>query len=216
MTGSTRIAIVPTAPALLPRYAGLRDPLPELRTACLDAVSWLVTGDRDEEVVVLCPMTAAGNAEGTVGASRGPAVAEYLLAAAGHRGGYELVVLGRRSALPDLAGRAVLTLAHGTARRSEGSSGHVDGQVRVFDEAIDTALRAGDLAALGNLDPDLGADLLAEGTPVLRALGAWVARVDSAEVTFDGDPFGVQYWVARLLCASRAPRPAPPTACPHG
>lgn len=37
----TRIALVPGCLALLPEYASLVDPVAELRTACLDAVSWL-------------------------------------------------------------------------------------------------------------------------------------------------------------------------------
>jgi hypothetical protein len=36
-----RVAIVPGVPALLPEYAGLEDPIPELRTAVEKAVAWL-------------------------------------------------------------------------------------------------------------------------------------------------------------------------------
>lgn len=36
-----RIAVVPGALALLPEYAALTDPVPELRAACLAAVAWL-------------------------------------------------------------------------------------------------------------------------------------------------------------------------------
>jgi hypothetical protein len=39
-----RIAIVPSAPVLLPAYAGLTDPAAEVRAAAQDAVAWL--GDR--------------------------------------------------------------------------------------------------------------------------------------------------------------------------
>ena len=37
----TRVVLVPGALALLPEYAGLDDPVRDLRAACLSAVSWL-------------------------------------------------------------------------------------------------------------------------------------------------------------------------------
>ena len=37
----TRVVLVPGALALLPQYAGLEDPVAELRAACLGAVAWL-------------------------------------------------------------------------------------------------------------------------------------------------------------------------------
>ncbi len=40
-TPGRRVALVPGALALLPRYAGLADPVPELRAACRAAVAWL-------------------------------------------------------------------------------------------------------------------------------------------------------------------------------
>jgi hypothetical protein len=36
-----RVAIVPSAPALLPAYAGLTDPVADVRAAALEAVAWL-------------------------------------------------------------------------------------------------------------------------------------------------------------------------------
>jgi hypothetical protein len=36
-----RVALVPGVLALLPEYAGIEDPVAELRAACLDAVAWL-------------------------------------------------------------------------------------------------------------------------------------------------------------------------------
>ncbi len=44
----TRVALVPGVLALLPEYAGLVDPVADLRAACLEAVGWL-----GEEVTVL-------------------------------------------------------------------------------------------------------------------------------------------------------------------
>ena len=37
----TRVVLVPGVLALLPEYAGLEDPVAELRAACLAAVAWL-------------------------------------------------------------------------------------------------------------------------------------------------------------------------------
>jgi hypothetical protein len=37
----TRVVLVPGVLALLPEYAGLEDPVADLRAACLSAVSWL-------------------------------------------------------------------------------------------------------------------------------------------------------------------------------
>ena len=37
-----RVAVVPGTLALLPQYAGLTDPIAELRLACHEAVAWLV------------------------------------------------------------------------------------------------------------------------------------------------------------------------------
>jgi hypothetical protein len=37
----TRVVLVPGVLALLPEYAGIEDPVPELRAACLAAVGWL-------------------------------------------------------------------------------------------------------------------------------------------------------------------------------
>ena len=44
----TRVVLVPGALALLPEYAGIDDPVRDLRAACLSAVAWL---GRDVEVL---------------------------------------------------------------------------------------------------------------------------------------------------------------------
>ena len=44
----TRVALVPGVLALLPEYAGIEDPVAELRAACLEAVAWL---GKDVEVL---------------------------------------------------------------------------------------------------------------------------------------------------------------------
>ena len=64
-----RVVLVPGVLALLPEYAGLEDPVAELRAACLAAVSWL-TGDVE-----------------IVADTQGRRVAEHLLAETGDRRG---------------------------------------------------------------------------------------------------------------------------------
>lgn len=66
---SRRVVLVPGVLALLPEYAGLTDPVAELRAACVEAVGWL-----------------AGDVE-VVGTGQGRRVGEALLAAAGARSG---------------------------------------------------------------------------------------------------------------------------------
>ena len=59
------------------------------------------------------------------------------------------------------------------------------------------ALRAGDAAALRELDAGLGADLLAAGVPAWRPRGrARRDRPSAAELLYDDAPYGVGYFVA--------------------
>ena len=60
-----------------------------------------------------------------------------------------------------------------------------------------TALGAGDAAALRELDPALGVELLAAGVPVWRVAGHAAAGLDpAAELLHDSAPYGVGYLVA--------------------
>ena len=77
----TRVVLVPGVLALLPEYAGLEDPVAELRSAARDAVAWL-----GREVTVL-----AG--------AQGARVAAYLLEATTRFGGEpSYLVVGNGSA----------------------------------------------------------------------------------------------------------------------
>ena len=78
----TRVVLVPGVLALLPEYAGIEDPVAELRAAALDAVAWL-----GPEVTVLAD-------------AQGARVAAYLLEAT-DRGGDEpsYLVVGNGSAM---------------------------------------------------------------------------------------------------------------------
>lgn len=190
-----RIAVVPSPPALLPSYAGRQDPLPEVRAAAVEACRWLLAPG-PSEVVVLADALGA-----RVGAS--------LLAAAGWTGAVRAVGVPGEAGVPPDPGApaappdALLVVADGSARRTEKAPGHLDGRAHPYDERTGRALAAGDAATLADLDTDLGVELLAAGTPALRALGALVGtRSVSAEVDYEGDPFGVAYWVVRWTCSS--------------
>ncbi|WP_244930132.1 hypothetical protein [Nocardioides sp. W7] len=168
--------LVPGALALLPEYAGLSDPVLDLRLACLDAVTWL-----GPEVVVL-------------GDPQGIRVGEALLSAAG---------VSTRSALGGLAAQpparppgSYLVVGNGSACRSEKAPGHLD--ERSFD--FDDSLRA----ALVSSDTDwphfaLGRGLLAS-LDGIRELFRLLPPGTEAQVDYDDDPFGVQYWVMRWTC----------------
>jgi hypothetical protein len=191
------------------------DPFHDVRAACLAATAWLVRGRRDRVLVLSAatPVHGLPLSPGAPGdpstppptsdaarASRAAMLAEHLLGACGHLGGLDRLVLPGGGPVPDLSGRAVLVLADGSARRSETAPGYLDTRALPFDADVGAALRTGDLARLRDLDLGLGADLLAEGAPVQQALAGSLDRVESAEVAYDDDPFGVQYWVVRWVC----------------
>jgi len=184
-----RVAVVPGLPALLPSYAGLIDPVPELREACLDAVAWLV--ESASSVTVLGdPLSPEDVARG-VTVSLTDRIAVAVLEPHG-------VSADRGSSLSKPDDR-ILVVANGTARRSEKAPGHLDERSFAYDDALGAALAAGDVAALQALDPELGAELLASGISALQGLPAlsWQSTIDWA-----GDPFGVQYWVVRWQSGS--------------
>jgi hypothetical protein len=112
--------------------------------------------------------------------------------------GAELAASARRVAL--------LAMGDGTARRSESAPGYLDERAAPFDEAVERAVRDGDLPAIAALDPVLAADLLAAGRPAWQALaGALSAGRPRTEILYSGAPLGVAYLVATLI-----PGPAGP------
>jgi hypothetical protein len=131
----TRVVLVPGVLALLPEYAGIEDPVAELRAACLAAVSWL-----GREVTVL-----AG--------AQGARVADHLLEAA------EVSRLASLAPQPPEA--AYLVVGNGSAKRTEKAPGHFDERAEAFDAALGESLRAGqpavDVALAGELWADVDA-----------------------------------------------------------
>lgn len=168
----TRALVVPGPLALLPAYAGITDPLADLRAVLLDAVRDLVDGAA--QVSVLAD-------------PQGARVASALLDAVGWTGG-------------TVAGcDRILVVADGSARRGEKAPGHLDERSFGFDETVEKALLSGEPAALRDLDADLGDALLAAGTRTLQRLGRTMTGPHTTELLWSGDPFGVQYWVVRWV-----------------
>ncbi|MBM7516514.1 hypothetical protein [Nocardioides nitrophenolicus] len=147
------IALVPGVPALLPAYASLEDPVAELRSACLTAVSAL--GPRVRVV-------ASG--------ASGERVAAALVAAAG-------------AAVVEHDESGVLVVGNGSATRTEKAPGHFDERAEAFDASlresfagIDPALAAelwADTACLGGLPPLAEAEVLYDAAPY--GVQYWVA-----------------------------------------
>jgi hypothetical protein len=154
-----KAVLVPGVLALLPEYAGLTDPVADLRAACLGAVGWL-----GEEVTILAD-------------EQGRRVAGHLLATTSRSGDEP----------------SYLVVGNGSACRSEKAPGHFDERSMGFDDALRTALVAGDLSGV---DLRLGSELLASLDGIAR-LGALLTPGCAAKVDYDADPFGVQYWVMR-------------------
>lgn len=178
------VAVVPGVPALLPSYASVTDPVAELRSACLAAVSWLAA--ESARIVVL-------------GEPQEIRVARSLLDEVGYDG--EVVQAPRAGPAPDYDGGGLLVLANGSARRGEKAPGHLDERSFDFDLLVGAAVTNGDPAALSDLDETLGQELLASGIPALRSLGELGGCTGTPKVLYDEDPFGVQYWVV-TWCAS--------------
>jgi hypothetical protein len=107
----------------------------------------------------------------------------------------------------DLAGRSgsvgLLLLGDGSTRRGDKAPGFLDPRAFPFDDALARALAHGDAQALCDLDTDLARDLMVGGRSVFRLLGSLglAAGVDSAELPYRDDPFGVSYFVARWTLA---------------
>lgn len=133
-------ALVPGVLALLPSYASIEDPVPDLRSACLKAAGRL--GPRVRVV--------ASDATGGSGARVGAA----LVAAVGAR----LVEDGETG---------VLVVGNGSATRTEKAPGHLDERAAAFDDALRASFASVDRALAGELWAD--ADRLTDLPPLAEA-----------------------------------------------
>ena len=164
----TRVVLVPGVLALLPEYAGLEDPVAELRAACLSAVAWLGSGP----VEILAD-------------PQGERVARSLLSACG---GFET---GLRPC--STTATSYLVVGNGSACRTEKAPGHLDARAAAYDDALRAALTSCDVTGL---DLELGRSMLASLDGIAR-LPEVLSPGVPAQVDYDDDPYGVQYWVMR-------------------
>ncbi|GAA4740453.1 hypothetical protein GCM10023350_26120 [Nocardioides endophyticus] len=166
--------LVPGVLALLPEYAGLEDPVAELRAACLGAIAWLESG----------PVTVLADPQGA-------RVAKALLEACG---GFEAQAPGRlRTSTSGGTAASYLVVGNGSACRSERAPGHLDERAAAYDDALRAGLASSDV---NGLDLDLGRSLLASLDGIAR-LPEVLPDGTPAQIDYDDDPFGVQYWVMR-------------------
>lgn len=193
-------ALCPHPPLLYREVGGLTDAVPELRSACHDALAALLAFEPEAVVVVggdlhartwdptLPPdvdryVSASGGEEH--GGARLPlslGIGGRLLAEAGWTGPTLPVSVTWDPRESDLAALAeallegaetvvLLVLGDGTARRTERAPGHLDERAAPFDARVAAALAAGDCQALRLLDLDLAEDLIVAGRSAYRFLG---------------------------------------------
>ncbi|MGH3255153.1 MAG: hypothetical protein ACRDOU_07030 [Streptosporangiaceae bacterium] len=147
---------------------------------------------------------------GTGGPPLALGLGAMLLDQAGYRGPRRLQAVGQDEPAgacaklgADLAGSGartgLLVMGDGSARRTLKAPGYLDPRAAGFDSGVERAIRAGDLAALLELDQALARDLMASGRPAWQVLaGAMPAPAPATEVLYCDDPFGVAYLVAYL------------------
>lgn len=170
---------------LLPEYAGQVDPVADLRDACRESIASLVASSPARVVVVSAPVRPVDAARG-VSTPVGLRVARHLLEAGGHAG--EVADVSATGFGPD---DAVVLVGNGSACRSEKAPGHLDDRAFDFDAALGRAVRDG---AAPPEDEALAQELWCFDLPVFAQMHRLVEG--PAQVVFDGDPFGVAYWVA--------------------
>lgn len=166
--GRVEVVLVPGVLALLPSYAGLVDPVPDLRAACLAAVGRLA---------------GAADGCGVLASAQGRRVAEHLADLAGVPSD------------PDAERAAsLLVVANGTATRTEQAPGHLDERAAAYDDDVRIRLTA-DPGSLATLDRACATELWADVDSLARLGEQVLLDPASLVVDYDDAPYGVQYWV---------------------
>lgn len=101
------------------------------------------------------------------------------------------------SGCTSLGKAALLVLGDGAAARSQGAPGHIDDRSFPYDDAVASALEAGDATALAELAarPE-AAELLVTGRHTWPVAVSLLPTVAQARLTHRSDPFGLTYVVA--------------------
>jgi hypothetical protein len=190
------VLVLPSPRALLPWLSEI-DPVPELRAACAAALGKLLAHGPERIVVVAAPVSELNRTRG-VTEPLGHRIARHLLGT---------TPIEEQVALPYTAAAlleqasdptTLVVMADGSACRSEKAPGHLNPDAIPFDDAIERALRDGDVETLATIDPDQAHELWCEGAPGFHVL-AEVARGRrvSTDVSYADAPYGVAWWVAR-------------------
>lgn len=206
--------IVPSAPHLLPAYAGRRDHGAQLRNRVVAALAQTITLVRPERIVVV---TGADRSPRHSLGPVGVRLAAVVLPAAGWTGRPAVVALPFDASSAEVGvaiaevlahpGRSLLLVpADGTAKRTEKAPGHLDERAWAIDDEIVRALAEGDARALLALDPSLCEELWCTGRAALQVLaGCFPGGVSGADLLWADDPYGVQYLLARWRSTPSAP-----------
>lgn len=204
----TSVAVVPSAPLLLPEYTGRTDAGAALRDRALDTVRGVLPRRGSGGRVVL--VVATDREPRHTRASLGRRVGTHLLDLLGAEAddvvevAWDAPVEACRApgaALGAGPGEvALVVVADGSARRGEKAPGHLDERAFDLDRELVEALRAADPERLLGLDAGLCADLLAHGRAPLQVAAAAMAssgRMRCAVLEAE-DPLGVLHVTARL------------------
>jgi hypothetical protein len=170
----SRVVLVPGTLALLPEYPSLQDPVAELRTACRNAVAWLVEAG---------PVSILAD-------DQGRRIGEHLVS----EGGGSTRVPGSPGDLGE-GDATVLVVGNGSACRTEKAPGHFDERAAAFDAGLGRCLKDSPTGSLAAIDLDLARELWATVDPIIEM--ARVPDISLVQVDYDDDPYGVQYWVVR-------------------
>ena len=138
----TRVVLVPGVLALLPEYAGLEDPVAELRAACLSAVAWLGPDGRRCSPTRRATRVADALLDGMRGFRRPPTGASYLV------------------------------VGNGSACRSEKAPGHLDERAAAYDDALRAALTSSRHANWPDIELGKGLLASLDGISRLREVAA--------------------------------------------
>lgn len=208
------VGFVPSAPLLVPELAGGAAARDEpLRDACRAVIDRL--GAAAPTICVVAPHQPAGQwPSGATwdftgfGRARHPdpdravlpwplGVGAWLLDAAGWEGGRRYVAVGPDTGMSYDGHVALLAVADGSACRTEKAPGHLDDRAEAFDQAIATAIEAGDPDRLVAVDGALAAELWCTGWPVWRQVAAAVAGrpVTDPRLLTTTAEYGVGYFV---------------------
>lgn len=208
----TGVAIVPSAPILLPENVSRVDIAADLRGDAVAAVR-VATAGAAQVVVVAATDRAPRHTKAPLGVR----VADCLLGLAdvdlpratlvvpwdepppACRVAGERLRAGPGAGATGTPHTALVVVADGSARRGEKAPGHLDERAFAHDDATLAAIAAGDADALMAIDPALAADLLDHGRAPLQVLAGAIEGLGLvSEVLRVEDPFGVRYVVATL------------------